>query len=395
MKRVKLWVFDVWRPTTMLIVGLLLAGFIYGSHIGDLTHGTSMQETNYIGSVSSGKDLLNHPMYAMHKIPVYMLFKLHVHSIAFYRAISACFMTLAVVACFFILREWYSNRIAVLGAWLFATSAWMLHVGRLATPEASFLLMMPLLWAAVWLYNTTLRKTALLVLSLLIGMSFYIPGFGWLLIASGIWQRKVIIKELEDVDVWFKIYCLAIIGILLIPLIWASVLHPSELLLAGGLPSKFPTPKLIAKQIIKIPMYLLFRGPADPSHWLGRLPLLDLFSSAMLILGLYSMRYHLKLIRIQLLVGTSAFMAFLIALGGPITITVLMPAVYLTIAGGVAFMLQQWFVVFPRNPIAQTIATTLVSVCILLASFYHVSHYFIAWPQAPATKSAFTQHLVQ
>lgn len=393
MKRVKLWAFDVWRPTAMLLIGLLLAGFIYGSHLGSLTHGASLQEQQYIASVTSGKDLLTHPVYAMHKIPVYLLFKLHVHNLAAYRAISASFMTLAVVACFFVLREWYSNRIALLGSWLFATSAWMLHIGRLATPEASFLLIMPLLWAAVWLYNTTLRKSALLVLSVLIGMSFYIPGFGWLLIASGVWQRKLILKELHDVTPWFKIYCAAIIGILLIPLIWASVLHPSELLLAAGLPHAWPTPQLIIKQILKVPMYLLLRGPADPGRWLGRLPLLDVFSSAMMVLGLYSIRYHLKLVRLQLLLGSSAFMAVLIALGGPVSITVLMPAVYILIASGIAFMLQQWLVVFPRNPIPRTIATTLVSICILLAAFYHISQYYIAWPNTPATRSAFSYSL--
>jgi hypothetical protein len=115
----------------------------------------------------------------------------------------------------------------------------------------------------------------------------------------------------------------------------------------------------------------------------------------MFVLGVYSMRFHIKLVRVQLLVWSSVVLAVLIALGGPVTITVLMPAVYILIAGGVAFMLQQWLAIFPNNPIAKTTATTLMSVTVLLVSYYHINHYFIAWPQTPETKASFTQTLLK
>jgi len=385
----------MWRPILVFLAVAAVVGFILGFKLGSLTPGASAPEQQYVSSLTSGKLLLKDPVYIVHKLPMYMLYKLNIHSLAAFRAVSAVFATLAVVSCFFILREWYTDRVALLGSWLFLSSAWILHIGRLATPEASFLLMMPLLWIAVWLYNTTLRKSALLLLSFGSALAFYIPGFGWLLLTVGIWKRRLLWKELKHVPWWFISLCVLIIITTLIPLILASIHDRDILLRATGLPDRLPHIKNIAENLLNIPGYLFYKGPEDAIKWLGRLPLLDAFSAAMFILGVYSMRYHFKLTRIQLLAGSSIILALLIAIGGSVTITAVIPVVYILAAGGVAFMLQQWLVVFPRNPVARTIATTLMSISILFVSFYHVNHYFIAWPQTPATKAVFDQSLLK
>lgn len=395
MKKIKAWVIVMWRPILAFCAVTLIIASILGFRLGTLTGGVSSPEQRYISSVNTINDVVKHPVYFMHKLPVYALKKLDINNLAYFRAISAVFATMAVVSCFFILREWYTDRVAILGTWLFLTSAWILHTGRLATPESSFLLLMPTLWAVVWLYNTTLHKTAWFVLSLLCAASFYIPGFGWLIIASAIWRHKSIWKELKQIPVWFRIFCGFTALLTLFPLILASVSSPNDLLLAAGLPSKLPTIYTLFQNLISIPMNLLLNGPNDPVRWLGRIPLLDVFSTAMLALGIYSIRFHLKLARAQILIFSSILFGLLITSGGPLTITALMPAVYFLIAGGLAFMLQQWFVVFPRNPIARSIGTTLISLSVILVSFYHISHYFIAWPGAPATKARFNHSLVK
>ncbi len=393
MSKLREWVFMMWRPILAFLVVSVIVSFAFTYKLGRLTPAASNVEKQYVTSIDSGQKILDHPVYAVHKIPVYALNKLNVKSIAPYRAVSAVFAILAVVSCFFVLREWFSDRIAALGAILFMNSAWILHTSRLAIPEASFLLLMPLLWAVVWLYNTTLRKSALLVLSFLCAASFYVPGFGWLLFMSAIWQRKRLWEELSAVPIWFRLCCALILVTGIVPLAWAAVGSPSVLLLAAGLPQQFPLPKDILLNFINIPEYLLLRGPDDPVRWLGRLPLLDVFSGGMLLLGIYSIRYHLKLIRIQLLVGSSIILAALLTFGGPLTITVLMPAVYILIASGVAFMLQQWLAVFPKNPIARGLAIVLLLGSVSLVSLYHLRHYFVAWAGSPATKAAFSDKI--
>ena len=395
MKKLRAWVLMMWRPILAFLAVSVIVCATLGYKLGSLTPGASNQEQQYIAGIDSGREILEQPVYAVHKIPVYALSKLHVDRLAAYRAVSAAFAALAVVSCFFVLREWYSDRIAGLGAIIFLCSAWVLHTGRLATPEASFLLLMPLLWAVVWLYNTTLRKTALLLLSFLCAACFYIPAFGWLLLMAAVWQHKRLWEELRQVPWWFRVCCFLIVAGGLVPLVLAALDSPRVLLLAAGLPDKFPSLQTLATNLLHIPEYLFLRGPNDPVRWLGRLPLLDVFSTVMLFLGVYSIRYNLKLIRIQLLVGSSLLLALLLVIGGPLTITVLMPAVYILIAGGVAFMLQQWLAVFPRNPIARMLAVTLLAGSVLLVLFYHLNHYFVAWPGAPATKAAFSGKIIQ
>lgn len=380
----------MWRPILAFMVVSAIVCATLGYKLGSLTGGSSQPEIQYIASVDSGRKILEQPVYAVHKIPVYGLNKLGTERVAIYRLVSASFAALAVVSCFFVLREWYSDRIAILGSFIFLCSAWILHTGRLATPEASFLLLMPLLWAVVWLYNTTLRKTALLLLSLLCAACFYIPAFGGLLLMAAIWKHKKLWEELSQVPWWFRLLCLLIVLGGLVPLGWAALKSPQVLLLAAGLPESLPSFSSLTQNAVSIPQYLFVRGPADAVRWLGRLPLLDVFSWIMLVLGIYSVRYHLKLIRVQVLVGSSLLLTLLLVLGGPLTITVLMPAIYVLIAGGLAFMLQQWMAVFPRNPIAKTLAVSLLAGSVVLVAFYHLNHYFVAWPGAPATKAAFS-----
>ncbi len=381
----------MWRPFLLCFGVLLVVGFVFGFRLGSLTHGVSAPEQSYVMSIYSGKALLNNPLYLAHKVPIYILFKLGVHAVGAYRAVSALFAISAVVSCFFILREWYSLRVAILGTWLFMSSAWVLHIGRLATPEASFFLVLPLLWAAIWLYFTTLHKTALIVLSVLLGLCLYLPGMVWFFLVLAIWQRKAIWREVKRVPIWYRIGASLVLVLILLPLLLAVIRSADVAIAALGLPSHPPTIKQLGQNAWNLPVSLFWRGPADPVRWLRPVPVLDAFSGVMLLLGLYSLRYHVTLIRTQVLLVVIGIASVLIVLGGPVTLSALVPILYLFIAAGIAFFLQQWFTVFPRNPLARGIATTFVSITVLLVSYYHINHYFIAWPQTPATRTAFVQ----
>lgn len=394
-KKFKLWFFEIWRPLVITIIVAAVITGILGFRIGALTPGLSTPEHDYITSVRSGKNLLEHPSFLIHKLPTYVLFKLGAEKIAYYRMVSAVFGAAAVLGGFYVLRRWYSVRVALLGSGLMLTSAWLLHTARLATPESSFLLLMPLLWMAVWMYTTQRRQFAMICLAVVGVICFYIPGFLWLVLGAFIWQRKNIVAELRTTTLWFKLIATAGVLIGLSPLIYGASQNPKELLLLAGLPDTFPNIVTAGRTLLDIPLNIFARGAYDPVRWLGRLPLFDIFSSAMLLLGIYSMRHHILLIRAQLLIGSLVVLVALIAVGGPVTNVSLLPILYILVAAGIAFLLQQWFAVFPRNPIARGFATTLVSVLVLLVSYHHISHYFIAWPETPATRDNFSQSLVK
>lgn len=373
----------------------ILAICILTFRLGTLNKGASLSEINYIQSLSTGKNLLIDPAFLVHKLPSYLVFKLGFHSIAMFRLVSVLFATITVASGFVFLKRAYTTRVATMGAGLLLISAWMLHVGRSATPEASFLLLLPLLLVASWLHTTTRHYHSLIILSLVVLISFYIPGF-WILTATiFILERKSIWAAVTSVPWWFRVICAVILLTGLMPLVWAMAQNPNIALAITGLPQRIPDIRSLIKNLQHIPQNLFIFGPPDPSRWLGRLPILDLFSSAMLVLGVYSMRYHIRQRDTAILFGSSVIVVLLVTVGGLTNITALIPLLYIFIGAGMAFMLQQWMVVFPKNPFARTLATTLMSVTILLVAYLHVNHYFIAWPQTPATKHAFGHSLLK
>lgn len=382
----------MWRPILIGFAVAVVVGVFYGFRLGSLVTGTSQPEVNYVTTIRSGRAILDNPVFALHKVPTYILFKLHVNSIGIFRAVSAVMAALSVMGCFFVLREWYSIRVAILGTWLYMTSAWILHIGRLATPEATFLLIMPFVWAVLWLYFTTLHKTALAILAILTAVCFYIPGFIWLIVIISVWQHKRIWKEIKNVPIWSRVVCASLMVIILLPLARAVFLHPSVSLEVLGLPRHLPSLQLLWHNLIFTPVSFILFAPYDPVRWLGRLPLLDIFCIIMAIFGAYSLRFHLKLVRTHMLIGGGIILFILVVLGG-IPVTVLFLPLFILIADGIAFLLQQWFTVFPKNPFAHVVATTVMSLAVLFVSYYHINQYFIAWPRNPATRTAYSHRL--
>ena len=382
----------------MLSVGLavVLVGILLGTKLMGLTgHHLSASE-QLLGAHLTRNDLglrtiLKNPINLPFSLVVYSLEKLHLTDPLLLRGISALFGAIAIGAFYLVLKNWHSPRVAILGTALFATSAWSLHVTRLASPEVLLMAPMLLILCTTWLEVSPWRRTILvlyLVTSLLL---IYVPAMIIFVIAGTAWQAKHIYAELRQLSLWF-IACWIILGLLLlVPLFWMLSTAPHNALALLGIPSKLPTPKQYGLNLLNIPINLFARGPLDAARWLGRLPLLDIFSSIMVVLGLYAYAFRFRLDHTKLLAGIFLAGSLLVALGGNVTITLLMPFVYIVASGGITLMFQQWAAVFPRNPFAKTLATTLMSVIVLMAVFYNINHYFIAWPNAPETQQVFRQ----
>ena len=180
--------------------------------------------------------------------------------------------------------------------------------------------------------------------------------------------------------------CLAALA----PLIIALAGSQSLLQNYAGLPTALPTLTEYFKNLALVPVHLIARGPNDPATNLDHLPLLDFFTAVIAFIGAYGYAIHLKLHRSQLLFGVLILGSLLAATGSAVTIAILLPFLYLLVAGGVNFMLEQWFKVFPFNPLARSVAAVLIVAGVVTTSFYHINRYFIAWPQTPSTKTTYS-----
>ena len=386
-----------WRLLASWLAIIAVPLILFGWQLKTLTHGASHDELAYIHSVDSGQKLLATPAFLAHRLLTYGLLKLGVETIVWFRVISVGFGFLAACGMFYILYNWYSKRVALIGSFLFVSSSLVLHTSRSALPESSYLLFLPIVAIGIWLQKTKRFKRALAILTLCLTMTPFIPGFVWLAIAVWVRQGKRLLRALLRAPWTLKIFCVLVILTGLAPLAYILFLHPLEALSVVGLPTSLLTPSQYLLHIRDSVLALGWQyNTASASSWVAGTPIFEVFSAAMIVLGIYSLRFEHKLKRARLQMGVTILFGVLILLHGPVTFAALAGPAYLLVAGGLAFMLQQWFTVFPRNPFARALAVALVTVSVLGTGYYHSYRYFTAWPQNADTKTAFTsQNLVK
>lgn len=277
----------------------------------------------------------------------------------------------------------------MLGTLLFASSAWFLHFARLGTQDILYVLPVVSVAATVWLQNSKGSAPAVLTSAAIVITLLYIPGMIWFVVPAVLWQIGRIGRMLEGQKVAFLTILTLLVVLALTPIGWAFYQHHELVRTYFGVPAALPQPVEFIKNVLNVPLQLFWKGPNNPEIWLARLPLLDWFSMAMLVIGTYALFKRRKLDRTWFIVFMVVIGSVLASVGGPVKLTIILPFVYLLVAGGIAQMLRQWFSVFPRNPFARSTGAILMTVAILMSAYYNVSHYFIAWPNTEETQKVF------
>ena len=178
-------------------------------------------------------------------------------------------------------------------------------------------------------------------------------------------------------------------------LIWLPLIgrylvrSPKNILNWLGLPQHFASPLHIVKEFGAVFYHIFIRRPLLPNLWLGRLPILDIFGVIAALTGIYFYAVHIKATRTHLLFVSFLIGAILIALEGPVSLSIVIPIIYIFIAAGLAYLLNQWLSVFPKNPIARSLGYILISLAIAMSVVYNLRSYFVAWPHNSASISVF------
>jgi hypothetical protein len=299
-----------------------------------------------------------------------------------------------MVLFYLVARQWHSVKVASLATWLFITSSWFLHTARLATPEILWLVS---ILALVVLFSprregpTTWLSFPILIATL--GAVLYVPGMVWLVLLS-IFLRRDNIADAWDASHNPLVRFLSVLGglLLLAPLGRALYLFP-ELIKPWLGVQHIESGVLITKQFLAVPKQLFVSGPFDPVHWLGRLPLLSIFEITMFIIGAYFYATHLRAARSRFIIILSLLAWLIIGIGGLVSLSLIVPVVYLVLTTGIAYMLHEWFKVFPNNPLARTLGIVVIAIAILLTSIFQTRSYFVAWRYSPDTARVFTEKL--
>jgi hypothetical protein len=370
-----------------LLLYVLYGGLLFFM-LGTLFPKLNIQELSFVSQSQIFHLLINNPLNLLMKLPEYALFKFHLRGIAEIRSVSVIYLLAYTALFFYIVKSRNSNRIAFFSTLLFASSTWLLISARSATPNILYLSPLLVIATVTIFKQIPQKKLSAFLLITLVGLLLYIPGMIWFLFFVAIWSREQVKDFVKKIPDWLIVLGLFWAMILLLPLIYALMHSTIDLAQFIGLPEKLPTITTYFGNLLRVPMHLFLRGPFAPGEWIGRLPILDVFSSFMFVLGIYVCWLNWTLEYSKMLIGALGFSVLLIGLGGVFDITMILPFVYLIISLGLAFFLQQWFTVFPRNPIARGLGLATIIVIVSVTLIYHLSRYYIALPHTTSNISS-------
>ena len=380
--------------SAVVLCAVVLAGLLL-YRLGSLTGGLDSSEVQLTATSSSWHNLIHNPLNLPLTAIQWLVFAVvpH-HGQTITRLPSVILGLLSLWSFAYILRRWYGIKTAVLGTILFAFSSWFLHASRLAAPNILFVWgVLTLLVIHIWVDRATKPLT---IMAALTGTALllYIPGMVWLVLINYFWQGGVVRDQLRLMKQWWQWLLTIIIFAGLIALLGWTFWQDTSLIRTWlGAPTHFGSPLTILKQFVKVPWYVFYHAPNKPQLWLTRVPLLDIFSAVMFGLGAYFYARHWQAPRTRLLASFILIGAALYALGGPVTLSIILPIIYIVLIAGVAYILHEWFQVFPLNPLARGVGIILLSAVVILVCFYHVRSYFVAWPHNPETVSVFDHRI--
>lgn len=380
------------RPYILLTLAVLaflawLMLYRLGSLVGGLSAGEHLAAVMPVGWHGLYHNALYLPLKVVRSVDFYLF---PGHGLTLTRLPNTLFGVLSVVSFSWLVWLWHGRRTALIAGLLFATSAWVLHVSRLASFDALYLWALPtLLLMNVVLQRRPDKASAMYGTILLWGLLLYIPGMVWLVIINIFFQRKNIANGWRHLKRWWQkpLYLLA--GAIWLPLLVENIRAFGNLRLWLGLPAHLAAPLTLLKHFVGVFVHLFIRGPQYPELWLGKAPILDIFTLAMCLIGLYFYTKHWQASRTRLLGSFFLVGAVLAALGGPVSLSLLVPLLYIVAATGITYLLHEWMEVFPLNPLARGLGLGLIALAVILACTYNLRAYFIAWPHNQATHTVF------
>lgn len=288
-----------------------------------------------------------------------------------------------------LIRLWHGTRTAILGTLMFATSAWVLHVSRLASYDVVYLMVIPALLLSVAILQRYANKPLVLYGSMLIwGILIYVPGVIWLVALTIFWERKSIRRGWKQLANARNRILYVLAGLIWLPLLALKLKGLEKVWL--GIPEHIGSLSSLITNFGNVFYHLLIHGPIDATIWLSNAPLLDVFTLIMLVMGVYFYIKHWRVGRARILLSYLILGTIIISLGGPVSLSLLVPLLYICAATGIAYLIHEWLQVFPFNPFARIIGISLVVLVISMSCVYNLRSYFVAWPHNSLTQSTFT-----
>ncbi len=386
------------RNNSLLVLGALIASLLIGTlmlyKVGGLLGGLSYNELLIIKAPYGFYDLLSNPLNLhIDTLRSIIFYIVPDHGLAVSRLPNAIIGGLAIVSFATLTWLWHGTRTALLTSLLFATSAWTLHVSRLASNDVLYLWALPTLLLLQILMHRWGTKPVVWYGSLITwSLMLFIPGIVWLVALQLLIQRnnlKITWRESASNKRLF----FSILSVLIwFPMLIYGFTKNGVFIEWLGFSSDFPGLMLI-KQFAEVFENIIIRGPQNPDLWLGNTPIFDILTLITAGLGIYFYAKNWKASRSRTLGALMIASIILVTLGGSFSLSAVIALLYVCVAAGLAYLLQEWLKVFPKNPLARFVGISLVTIAVILSCTYNLRSYFIAFPNYKTTESTFRYHL--
>ncbi len=385
-----------WESNKRLLVVIGLVILALGSlllyKLGSLNKGgLGYVELQAVTSTYGWHGIYTSPLYLPIKLVRSVIYTLGVsHSQLVTRLPNAILGGVTIGIFAWLIRLWHGNRTAVLSTVMFATSAWVLHVSRLASFDVLYLMLIPALLLSVAALQRHATKPLVYYGSILLwGSLLYIPGAVWLIALTIYWENKAIKQGWNSFNSLKQRALYVLSGLIWLPLLIIDLFRPDMFKIWLGIPNKFSGPVDMIRNLWDVIYALVVHGPANAAIWLHNAPIFDIFTLVVIALGVYFYAKHRKVGRTRLLLSYFVVGLILTSLGGSVGISIVIPLLYICAATGIAFLIHEWLQVFPINPFARIIGIGIVTLAISLSSVYNLRAYFIAWPHNTNTQTTF------
>jgi hypothetical protein len=388
MKNYRLLQWASWQRLSILFVAVIAILSALLIHLRSLAPNLSPTEKITLTSSSSIQLILHNSLNAPYRLLEWLATKAPSGHLILYSRLPSVFLAVCSLILFiYILRHWYGPRSTFFGFCILLSSAWFLHISRFTGTDIEyFTAVLGLLAIQVGLDSHKDNQLMIYIWLVVNLILLFIPGMIWLFILSIFWQRNIILNRWHFLQAtWQRLICLLLASIGLAALAINFIRTPHLIQQWIGLPVHFAPWLTILEQFGKSMSALVYQAPYHPELWLGRLPILDAFLSLMLAVGIAFYIQHWQSERPRMILSYFLIGCLLVAIGGSVSLSIILPLVYLVIVAGISYTHYFWLRVFPRNPIARGIGIVIVTLVIGLSCFYNLQQYFVAWPNNPET----------
>lgn len=297
----------------------------------------------------------------------------------------------AILGCYLLIASWFRRNVAVITTIIAATMPAMLYAAQDGTPTIYAIgISFWLLYAATCVSRAIRPQMFWIVLFfILLALNLYTPLGIWLNIA--ILSTIPFHPHIRLRARRFNVNHLAIAGavgfVLVAPLVYSLTVKPAIGLTLLGIPTE--TPDIMAN-LNQLGNYYFGSANIGSSVYLE--PLFPIATMLLVVIGIY------RFVRIKYTARTYVAWLWVIILMpmlllNPESFMMILPLVVIMIAMGIASLIREWYVLFPRNPYARIVGLIPLGVIVAGIAITNTYHYLAGYHYTPAIASSYRKDI--